>query len=71
MGYGNDGFFSHTNLYISNVTQQCRCSPIFRAWATCACMEPNWEAFWGLSIPLENSQQRPCLGPAVFVKLKI
>ena len=32
------GFFSHTNPYISNVTQQCRCSPmlIFRAWATCA-----------------------------------
>ena len=31
-------FFSHTNTYISNVTQQCRCSPmlIFRAWATCA-----------------------------------
>ena len=31
-------FFSHTNPYISNVTQQCRCSPmlIFRAWATCA-----------------------------------
>ena len=31
-------FFSHTNPYISNVTQQCRCSLmlIFRAWATCA-----------------------------------
>ena len=31
-------FFSQTNLYISNVTQQCRCSPvlIYRAWATCA-----------------------------------
>ena len=31
------GFFSHTNSYILNVTQQCRCSPmlIFRAWATC------------------------------------
>ena len=31
------GFFSHTNPYILNVTQQCRCSPmlIFRAWATC------------------------------------
>ena len=31
-------FFSHTNPYISNVTQQCRCSPmlIFRACATCA-----------------------------------
>ena len=30
-------FFSHKNPYISNVTQQCRCSPmlIFRAWATC------------------------------------
>ena len=28
------GFFSHTNPYILNVTQQCRCSPmlIFRAW---------------------------------------
>ena len=34
MGYRNDKFFSHTNPYISNVTQQCRCSPmlIFRAW---------------------------------------
>ena len=31
-------FFSHTNTYISNVTQQCRCSPmlILRAWVTCA-----------------------------------
>ena len=31
------GFFSHTNPYILNVMQQCRCSPmlIFRAWATC------------------------------------
>ena len=30
-------FISHTNLYILNVTQQCRCSPMltFRAWATC------------------------------------
>ena len=38
IGYRNDRFFSHTNPYISNVTQQCRCSPmlIFRAWATCA-----------------------------------
>ena len=32
------GFFSHTNPYILNVTQQCRCSPmlIFRTWAACA-----------------------------------
>ena len=32
------GFSPHTNPYISNVTQQCWCSPmlIFRAWATCA-----------------------------------
>ena len=31
------GFFPHTNPYILNVTQQCRCLPvlIFRAWATC------------------------------------
>ena len=30
-------FHFRTNPYISNVTQQCRCSPmlIFRAWATC------------------------------------
>ena len=37
VGYRNDRFFTHTNPYISNVTQQCRCSPvlIFRAWATC------------------------------------
>ena len=37
VGYRNDRLFSHTNPYISNVTQQCRCSPmlIFRAWATC------------------------------------
>ena len=37
VGYGNDWFFPHTNPYISNVTQQWRCSPmlIFRAWATC------------------------------------
>ena len=35
--YGNDRFFSDTNPYISNITQQCRCSTmlIFRAWATC------------------------------------
>ena len=28
--------YSHTNPYVSNVTQQCRCSPrlTFRAWAT-------------------------------------
>ena len=30
VGYGNDRFFSHTNLYISNVTQQCRCSPMLQ-----------------------------------------
>ena len=36
VGYRNDSFFSHTNPYISNVTQQCRCSPmlIFRTWAS-------------------------------------
>ena len=30
-------FFSHTNPYISNVTQHCRCSPILicPTWATC------------------------------------
>ena len=35
--YRNESFFYHTNPYILNVTQQCRCSPmlIFRAWATC------------------------------------
>ena len=37
VGFRNDRFFLHTNPYISNVTQQCRCSPmlIFRTWATC------------------------------------
>ena len=37
VGYGNDRFFFHTNPYISNITQQFRCSPtlIFRASATC------------------------------------
>ena len=37
VGYRNDRVFSHTNPYILNVTQQCRCLPmlIFRAWATC------------------------------------
>ena len=37
VGYRNGRFFSHTNPYILNVTQQCRFSPmlIFRAWATC------------------------------------
>ena len=38
VGYRNDRLFSHSNPYISNVTQQLmRCSPmlIFRAWATC------------------------------------
>ena len=37
LGYRNGRFFSHTNSYILNVTQQCRCSPmlIFRPWATC------------------------------------
>ena len=40
------GFFFHANPYISNVMQQCRCSPmlIFRAWATC-----------GLSRDMDNS----------------
>ena len=39
-----NGFLSmykvYTNPYISNVTQQCLCSPmlIFRAWATCDCV---------------------------------
>ena len=35
--YVNCKFFSYTNPYILNVTQQCRCSPMltFRAWATC------------------------------------
>ena len=30
-------FFPRANLCISNVTQQCRCSPmlIFRDWASC------------------------------------
>ena len=34
-------FFSHTNPYILNVTQQCLCSPmlLFRAWATCGFFE--------------------------------
>ena len=42
VGYRNDRFFSHTNPYISNVTQQCRCSPIiFRAWATCGDITEN------------------------------
>ena len=27
LGYRSDRSFSHTNPYISNVTQQCRCSP--------------------------------------------
>ena len=38
LSYRNDRFFPHSNPYISNVSQQCRCSPmlIFRAWATCA-----------------------------------
>ena len=37
VGYGNDKFCFHTNPYISNITQQFRCSPtlIFRASATC------------------------------------
>ena len=37
--------FSHTNPYISNVTQQSRCSPmlIFRAWATCEKAEEKME----------------------------
>ena len=37
VGYRNVRFFSHINPYISNVTQECRCSPmlIFRTWATC------------------------------------
>ena len=37
VGYRNDRFFPQTNSYISNVTQQSRCSPmhISRAWATC------------------------------------
>ena len=37
VGYRNDRFFPHTNPYILNVTQQCRCSPmfIFRSWVTC------------------------------------
>ena len=41
--YRNDRFFSHTNPYILNVTQQCRCTPmlIFRAWATCGGNDKN------------------------------
>ena len=37
IGYKNNRFFSHTNTYILNVTQQSQCSPmlIFWAWATC------------------------------------
>ena len=37
------GVFSHTNPYILNVIQQCRCSPvlIFQAWATCAEFSQN------------------------------
>ena len=44
VGYRNDRFFSHTNPYILNVTQQCRCSPmlIFRAWATCVSTLQFW-----------------------------
>ena len=43
IGYRNDRFFSHTNPYILNVTQQCRCSPmlIFRACATCDHTSPS------------------------------
>ena len=44
VGYRNDRFFSHTNPYISKVTQQCRCSPmlIFRAWASCGLNKSEW-----------------------------
>ena len=43
IGYRNDRFFSLTNPYILNVTQQCRCSPmlIFRACATCDQTSPS------------------------------
>ena len=43
MGSAVNGFLSlckvYTNPYNSNVTQQCRCSPMlmFRAWPTCDC----------------------------------
>ena len=52
--YGNDRFFSHTNPYILNVTQQCRCSPmlIFRAWAACGVMCCQY--------PLGNSSNSFC-----------
>ena len=44
IGYRNDRVFSHTNPYILNVTQQCRCSQmlIFGAWATCDIIIVSW-----------------------------
>ena len=48
VGYRNDKFFSHTNLYISKVTQQCRLSPmlIFRAGlpVVCNAMQGTWRS---------------------------
>ena len=43
VGCRNERFFSHSNPYISNVTQQCWCSPllIFRAWATSGIITSN------------------------------
>ena len=45
VGYRNDRFFSHTNPYILNVTQHCRCSRmlIFWAWATCGKTTRIWK----------------------------
>ena len=48
VGYRNDRFFSHTNLYISKVTQLCRLSPMlrFRAGLPVVCnpMQGTWRS---------------------------
>ena len=65
VGYRNDRFFSHTNPYILNVTQQCRCSPmlIFRAWTTCAYTKEKLQ--WALDCT-ENAIKNPTVEPPLL-----
>ena len=59
MGLYVNAFLSHTNPYILNVTQQCRCLPmlIFRAWATSGFSRP--EATADSFSPIASGLKKP------------
>ena len=63
--------FLHTNPYIQNVVQQCRCSLtlIFRAWATCGLTNKQWAIFHSLANKT-HSHKKGC-APSLILKVRV